>query len=146
MPYLPVLDSLQTVAPAQESIRVPRVTIIICTRNRAKSIAATLESIAAAIRNASDLAAEVVLVDNASTDHTKEVIRRWADSMPFPAVTVFEARPGLSAARNGASVPPPATSWPSPTTIASWARITSATSNAITPGTPGRSCEAAASS
>jgi glycosyltransferase involved in cell wall biosynthesis len=76
------------------------VSIIICTRNRAISLATTLDSLELAIRAAPKMEVEVILVDNSSSDGTQDVIKRWAKSVPFVVLTLFEARPGLSTARN----------------------------------------------
>ena len=60
----------------------------------------TLDSVAEAIRNASDFTTEVVLINNGSTDDTQLVIEQWGLSMAFPVTTVLEPRKGLSRARN----------------------------------------------
>lgn len=80
-------------------MKVPIVfTVCVCTYNRADSLARTLESFCAAIRP--QKAWELLLIDNNSKDHTAEVARRFADRLPLRYV--FEARQGLSAARNRA--------------------------------------------
>ena len=71
--------------------------VVICTRNRAASLARTLESLTAMARPAG-WAWEVVVVDNASTDATADVLAQFADRLPL--VAVAEARRGLSNARN----------------------------------------------
>lgn len=73
------------------------VTVIICTRNRAKQLAAVLES-AAAMRVPEGLQWEFLLVDNGSTDNTAEVAMAFADRLPMRVVR--EDTPGLSNARN----------------------------------------------
>ena len=65
-----------------------------------QSLAITLGSIAAAIRNVPDMAAEVVLVDNGSTDDTHRIIEEWARLTPFPVKQIYEGRKGLAIARN----------------------------------------------
>ena len=52
----------------------PVVSIIICTRNRDRSLKETLDAIAA-IEVPADLPTELLVVDNGSTDQTSEVIR-----------------------------------------------------------------------
>ena len=74
--------------------------IIVCTLNRAQSLAITLASIAEAIRNVPDPAVEVVLVDNGSTDDTHRIVEEWARLMPFPVKQIYEGRKGLALARN----------------------------------------------
>jgi glycosyltransferase involved in cell wall biosynthesis len=71
--------------------------IIVCTRNRADALARCLASIAA---DQSGADAEVVVVDNASTDHTPEVLGAAREKSPRPFRVVTTADPGLSRARN----------------------------------------------
>lgn len=71
--------------------------VVICTRNRAASLARTLDSLAAMARP-DGWAWEVVVVDNASTDATQDVLAQFAGRLPL--VAVAEARRGLSNARN----------------------------------------------
>jgi len=53
---------------------MPYASIIICTRNRAASLAMTLDSLDVAIRLVPDVSAEVILVDNGSSDDTQQVV------------------------------------------------------------------------
>ena len=46
------------------------------------------------------MGAEIVLVDNASTDDTQDVVKEWAANASVPLRLVYEACAGLSAARN----------------------------------------------
>lgn len=75
--------------------------IVICTRNRANSLARALRSLAASEPPESG-GWEVIVVDNASTDDTASVIHRFADEAGrvVPIRTIREARPGLAHARN----------------------------------------------
>ena len=59
-----------------------------------------LTSIADAVRYVPDMAVEVVLVDNGSTDDTQTIIQSWAQLVPFPVKPVYQARKGLALARN----------------------------------------------
>ena len=77
------------------------VTVAICTRNRARSLDRTLESLAQ-MRIPDGLAWEVVVVNNNSTDDTDSVIGNYATQLPIRRE--FEAKPGLSNARNRAVV------------------------------------------
>ena len=72
-----------------------KLSVLICTRNRAKSLAATLERFFAQ-RFAGDYELELLLVDNASTDDTKQVAERFHGRLRY----LFEPLPGLSRARN----------------------------------------------
>ena len=71
--------------------------MVICTRNRWQQLRRVLES-AAAMAVPDDLSWELVLVDNGSTDDTRDVARSFSDRLPIRYV--FEARAGLSNARN----------------------------------------------
>jgi glycosyltransferase involved in cell wall biosynthesis len=77
-----------------------KISVIVGTRNRAHLIAECLDSIAAAFAKARPLDAEIIVVDNGSTDGTLDLIRNWVAACPFPARWLSESRPGLSAARN----------------------------------------------
>lgn len=71
--------------------------MIVCTRNRAESLARCLASIAA---DPSATPAEVLVVDNASRDHTPRVIKAAARESHRPLCTVRTADRGLSRAPN----------------------------------------------
>ncbi len=76
-----------------------KLSIIICTFNRAYAIAPCLDSIAAAVAHAG-AQAEIVVVDNASTDSTSLTVKDWAKSCPLPVNLVYEPKKGLASARN----------------------------------------------
>jgi glucosyl-dolichyl phosphate glucuronosyltransferase len=73
------------------------ITVAICTFNRAESLRRTLDSLAA-MRVPSDLAWEIVIVNNNSTDHTDDVIDEYLERLPIRRE--FEPLQGLSNARN----------------------------------------------
>ncbi|MFZ4541179.1 MAG: glycosyltransferase family 2 protein [Rickettsiales bacterium] len=74
--------------------------IIICTRNRDYALPGCLDSVATAITYAK-ADAEIVLVDNASTDATRETVERWGSANPtIPLQILLEPKKGLSNARN----------------------------------------------
>jgi len=75
------------------------VSIAICTRNRAVSLARTLDSLTA-MSIPDGLKWEVIVVNNACTDNTDTVIARFRTLLPL--YREFEAAPGLSHARNRA--------------------------------------------
>jgi len=76
------------------------VSVVICTRNRAHALHATLESVAVAARICSSAKTELVIVDNASSDDTEAVVSAWAETAGLQVTLVREARKGLAAARN----------------------------------------------
>ncbi len=78
------------------SFASPDLSIVICTRNRAGQLRGTLDSLLAMKTNR---AWEAILVDNASTDGTAEVIRKIGEAEP--RIRYFrEERIGLGAARD----------------------------------------------
>ena len=74
----------------------PELTVVICTLNRRDSL---LDSVASVAEDVEGLAAEIVVVDNGSTDDTFEVVSNLAGADPR-IVAVRESRLGLSQARN----------------------------------------------
>ena len=79
------------------------ISVVICTRDRADFLRETLASIAE-VKVPEAEVAELVIVDNGSTDHTQDVVERCALG-PFESIRcIEEKRPGLSHARNTAVV------------------------------------------
>lgn len=76
-----------------------RVTVAICTRDRADQLRNTLASLDA-MHVPDDLAWELLIIDNGSTDRTSDVIASYRDRLPVRRVE--EPRVGLSNARNRA--------------------------------------------
>jgi len=74
----------------------PIVSVVLCTWNRAPLLDGALECLRA---QDSPPPHEIVVVDNNSTDHTKDVIQRYARMSP-QVRAIFEPAPGLSHARN----------------------------------------------
>lgn len=77
-----------------------KLTVIIPTYNRASSLAETLETLINQTYNHSDF--EVLVVDNASTDNTKEVVSSFASKSGGMVRYLYEPRRGSHFARNGA--------------------------------------------
>jgi glycosyltransferase involved in cell wall biosynthesis len=75
------------------------ITVAICTRNRAESLRRTLDSLVAT-QVPGDLAWELVVVNNNSTDHTEQVAHKYGSRLPVRRQV--EAQPGHSNARNRA--------------------------------------------
>lgn len=80
-------------------IAKPFVTVAICTRNRAEHLRKVLSSLAE-MEVRADVAWELVLVDNGSTDDTKDVIHGFEGTLPIRYS--WEPQAGLSRARNRA--------------------------------------------
>lgn len=76
----------------------PALSIIVCTRNRGHRLSGTLQSLAAL---PSEPPVEIIVVDNASTDDTKETILAAAANDARIRYLLIE-RIGLGAARDGA--------------------------------------------
>jgi glycosyltransferase involved in cell wall biosynthesis len=77
-----------------------KLSVIVCTYNRAYALTPCLDSIAASLKAAAPVEAEIVVVDNASTDDTSAVVKKWAETSAFPLRLLHEPKKGLSAARN----------------------------------------------
>lgn len=79
-----------------------KLAVIVCTRNRAHAILECLQSIQDAISSAAPVDAEIIVVDNGSTDETAAIVKEWASSCPSPVQSLSEPKRGLSRARNRA--------------------------------------------
>lgn len=74
------------------------ISLIICTKDRAKALEQCLKEIQKS--DISRINAELILVDNGSSDNTGEIIRRFVENNSFPVIHVTEPKKGLSNARN----------------------------------------------
>lgn len=79
-----------------------RLSVLICTRNRAHAISGCLNSVAAAFARAAPLEAEIVVVDNGSTDGTAAVLQAWAEASGLHVQLLTEPVAGLARSRNRA--------------------------------------------
>ena len=84
-----------------ESCTGLNVTVILCTYNRAGSLATTLESLAAS-QLPESITWEVLVVDNNSTDQTREVVEDFCRRCQGRFRYLFEPNPGKSRALNAA--------------------------------------------
>jgi len=75
------------------------VTVILCTYNRCADLARALDSLAAS-EMPSSIRWEVLVVDNNSTDGTREVVESFCRRHPGRFRYLFEAKPGKSFALN----------------------------------------------
>jgi glycosyltransferase involved in cell wall biosynthesis len=87
------------VVTAEQGAADVLITVAICTFNRAESLRRTLDSLVA-MRVPSDLAWEVVIVNNNSTDHTDDVIGEYLSRLPV--TREFEPQAGKCNALNRA--------------------------------------------
>lgn len=76
-----------------------RLSVIICTYNRADLLRDTLSDLCEQLPNA-PFATELIVVDNNCPDHTAQVVREAAARATFPLRYTLEKRQGLSVARN----------------------------------------------
>jgi glycosyltransferase involved in cell wall biosynthesis len=95
---------LNNLSSPGKSIRVResrkmKISVIICTYNRADCLKRTLNSIVA-MSVPEDLLWEIIVVDNNSSDDTKDVVEEFRTSSGLNVVYAFEGEQGLSYARN----------------------------------------------
>ena len=76
-----------------------KITVILCTYNRCRSLAKALESVAASQVPAS-VDWEVLVVDNNSGDQTRQVVENFSTRSPDRFRYLFEPKPGKSHALN----------------------------------------------
>jgi GT2 family glycosyltransferase len=76
----------------------PTFSIVLCTRNRAATLRSALDSLRQIDYASDDF--ELVLVDNASSDATPDVVTEFSSTVTFEVRYVREDKVGLSAARN----------------------------------------------
>jgi len=94
-------------ATAQQSLfrlgnnvmNTPEISVIVCTHNRADMLRDALESLAK-LETGGRFRFEIVVVDNASTDATAEVVQNVRRETQAPIHYVFEAKKGIATARN----------------------------------------------
>ena len=77
----------------------PDITVVVCTHNRAESLRQALASLYD-LKTGGRFTYEVLVVDNASPDHTPAVIQAAAQESKAPLRGVHEPQKGIVAARN----------------------------------------------
>lgn len=77
----------------------PDITVVVCTHNRAESLRQALASLYA-LETGGRFTYEVLVIDNASPDHTAAVIATAAAESQAPLRGVHEPKKGIVAARN----------------------------------------------
>ncbi len=75
------------------------ISVIVCTLNRCQSLSKTLETVAAS-RVEDSVDWEVLVIDNNSTDHTRDVVEEFCRRYPGLFRYLFEPNPGKSFALN----------------------------------------------
>ena len=74
-----------------------KVSIIIPTCNRANYLIDTLSTLRMMSETSS---AELIVIDNGSTDRTREIVETFTKGSPFPCRYIYEPTPGLHVGRN----------------------------------------------
>ncbi|MGE5083299.1 MAG: glycosyltransferase, partial [Acidobacteriota bacterium] len=82
-----------------EQLQVVEITVVLPTFNRGESLQTTLDSFSH-LTLPPDLAWELIVVDNNSTDNTPQVVRDFAGGAPFRVRYIFERQQGRSPALN----------------------------------------------
>lgn len=84
----------------EAEMRYPDICVIVATRNRAHAIGQCLAAIEHAFHQCPGARGTIIVVNNASTDDTEAVVNDWAKTASIPVSLHYEAKKGLSAARN----------------------------------------------
>ena len=93
---------IEATLPNAPGSRLPTVSVIIPTRNRASWLPYVFKALAVQVYPSELI--EVLVVDNSSTDDTEEVVRRWSEASQFPIRFHRKANEGPASSRNfGAS-------------------------------------------
>ena len=79
--------------------RSPKISVVICTKDRARKLSALLASVRK-LECRSGCPFEVVIVDNGSTDDTRSVVAAFEQDARLTVSYVYEGRPGEGNARN----------------------------------------------
>lgn len=87
------------VQPEDRDVATRVLTLVICTANRARDLAFTLQAMRR-LRRPAGWTVQLIVVDNGSTDDTPAVLAAAAPDLPFDLEVVQGAKPGLAAARN----------------------------------------------
>ena len=80
------------------SSRFPFITVVVPTYNRARVLPYLFQALAHQCYPADRM--ELIVVDNSSSDDTEEVVRRWAEALPFEVRFYRKDNKGPAASRN----------------------------------------------
>ncbi len=80
-------------------MKIATVTAVVCTYNRCTSLQDTLHSLVTQ-RVSPGVALDILVIDNNSTDETKQVVDRWTTQSAWPVRYVVEPSQGIAYARN----------------------------------------------
>lgn len=92
------MPEIEMVGLGNEENMIRGFSMIVCTRNRSTSLRRCLAAIPVAEMLESQ--GELIVVNNASTDETRQLLASFRRDAPFPVTVVDEPRPGLGRARN----------------------------------------------
>ncbi len=81
-----------------QHVEVGMVSVIICTYNRASILATVLEDLRLQVVDGTDW--EVLVIDNNSSDHTRQIVEAFIPRSPVPTRYILESRQGKSFALN----------------------------------------------
>ena len=95
----PDLQTEPNPATPADAAPVQTISAVICTRNRGQRLSLALESLVKQT-GIDPSRAEVIVVDNNSTDDTRQVAESFRSRMPFAYTVVSQPAVGLSNARN----------------------------------------------
>jgi glycosyltransferase involved in cell wall biosynthesis len=79
--------------------KVPKISLVVCSRNRGTSLSECLSHIS---NLRCKFAWELILVDNGSTDATREVMLSYLGNLGVPGLYIYDDTPGNAAGRNAA--------------------------------------------
>lgn len=85
--------------PTEVGNQTRMISVIVCTHNRSQSLRKTLRSLAE-MAVPLELSWEIIVVDNNSTDDTRQVVEEFAGTSRLNVQYLFEGKTGLSFARN----------------------------------------------
>jgi len=80
-------------------MNLPLISIVVCTYNRAGAVLDSLQSLCE-LEAGDSFEFDIVVVDNNSSDSTRQVLEAFAASAPVPVTYVFEKQQGVVFARN----------------------------------------------